>query len=543
MSNGKVSPKYSWSCDKKFLAASALSLGVFVGLGFVTFKWLQAESLLGESRSQNQELEAKITELELTQEQRKETRQENEHELKKKIEELEAGKKALASLIGSKNRGMRDMRQSVALIVESLQDVYAIKYESNNPVLQELENTSQRSAEVRKKWEEICTLLESEGGFEKEVALLRLRIAQSCMAAGQWQKADIAKINWEAAGLKERKADIMTRLYYGLAVAQMDAGKRKEAEESLQKCLNAASQIAEGSESMSYAQAMANMLQAKLQISDNPAVALKHYIAAIGHLRQVVVEVPNNVRLRCTFTQACMDGALMTAGGESAGWSEKLRNEAHGHAFWLVKNHPELELGHELCAENDIFMAEKKLRDGEIEAVEPYLQRAEKSLLEIGGNARLESSITGVRAFLQWDKGERETAAEMMARAISSMQEYSMRNPEDAEAKFRLASLLWERSAMRMSKSESIEDGRLAALKLADLVKQGAGRRESAARRMIAIIFGDIGHMAAESGQKEKAKQYFQSARDQWSYLSSKWGECDEYREGMRWCTSRLNSL
>lgn len=543
MSNGQVSPKYSWSCDKKFLAASVLTLGLFVGFGFVTFKWLQAESLLKDSISRKQELEGEISKLEKVQQERAETRVENEHDFEERIAELEAGKRALADLIGSKNRNLREMKHAVALIVDSMQDVYAIKYDVNNPVLQELENRSERSGEVRKKWADICDLLEKEDEFKKETSLLRLRIAQSYMAAGEWEKVDLSKVEWNVAGLEERKEAILTRLYYGIAEAQLAAGKRQLAGESVQKCLEAAAKVPEGTESQSYSLAMGNMLQAKLQISDNPAVALKHYIAAIGHLRQVVVDVPDNVRLRCAFTQACMDGALMTAGGESAGWSEKLRKEAHGHAYWLVKNHPELAMGHELCAENDILLAEQKLRGGEVELVEPFLQRAEQSLEEIGGGPVLESSIMGVRAFLLWDKGNREEASELMARAIASMQDYSLKNPENTEAKYRLASLLWERSAMRLNKADAIEDGRLAATKLAELVKQGAGRRESSARRMTAIIFGDIGHMASEAGQKEKARQYFQSARDQWSYLSSKWGDCDEYREGKRWCTSRLNNL
>lgn len=96
---------------------------------------------------------------------------------------------------------------------------------------------------------------------------------------------------------------------------------------------------------------------------------------------------------------------------------------------------------------------------------------------------------------------------------------------------------------MQIAPANSIADGQKAVQYLVKLVQQGAGKREASARRMIAIIYGDIGHQAYSSNQKAVAKQYFEQAKKQWDYLTKNWGQCDEYKEGERWCTWRINSL
>ncbi|SHK05453.1 hypothetical protein SAMN02745181_3140 [Rubritalea squalenifaciens DSM 18772] len=543
MSNDPVVPKYSWCCDKRSITVSVLALASAVGLVVVGENLLRRNVEVRDLVEERDQLKQELSELSEVNGSRLASLEQSEKELRKKVDDLEVGNQALTELVALKNRDLARIKEPVKTILESMQDVYAMKFEANNPVLRELENLSPRGQEIRDKWELICKELEKDIDFKRESSLLRLRIAQSYMAAGVWEKVDVSKVDWSQAGLVDRKADILARLYYGMALSQIEGGKREQAAASLAKCLEYANQMPADSEGKEYAQAMANMLQAKMQITEQPALALKHYVAAIGHLRKVVVDMPDNVSLRCTFSQACMDGALMTSGGESAGWSEKLRKEAHGHAYLLTQKHPELKLAHEICAENDILVAEQKLRDGETSVVEPLLQRAEKSLQKVGGNSILESSILGVRAFMAWDKGEREKAEQMMEKAVSNMRSYQAKHPEEVEAKYRLASLYWERSSMRNSSPQAIADGRLAAEQLAALINHGAGRREASARRMLAIIFGDIGHMAAEAGKSKEAKQYFSSARDQWSYLSAKWGDCDEYREGKRWCTSRINGL
>lgn len=509
---------------------------MLVGLCAGSVAYFQKDSELAEVVDERSGLEVEMHENEMS-------RRGQVKRLEGELEKMR-GEVIAANRLAEKARSeVEQWRAPMKETLDTVQDVYAMKVGANSQVLREMENHSARSVEILKKWEGLCELLSKRGGYAREVALLRVRMAEGYASAGILSKVDLVNIDWKAAGLEARAPDIATRVYFTATNGLLAAGKGDVALKYLDKCKVAAANIKSSEENKLYARAMISLLEGQLAVSKEPTVALKHYLSAIEDLRKVVVAMPKNVPMRMAFAQACMDGSMLTEVGENAGLGEKLRKEAHSHAYWLAKRNPEVKLPHILSAEIDIVLAEEQLRGGERGMVGPLLERAEASLKLAGGDVLLESAIKGVRAFIVWDLGKRKEAREMIDGAIERVERLTREEPANVDARYRLASLIWERSSMHVSPSDAIKDGRAAAVILIDLVRSGAGKREAGSRRMIAIIYGDIGHLAASVGENALAKQYFEQALGQWKYLMEKWGKSDEYEEGARYSAWRIKGL
>lgn len=433
-------------------------------------------------------------------------------------------------------------KKMVSQVLETTQDVYAIKMAVNKPVLAELESESGRAMEICERWEVLVDALGVEGGFTKEVALLKIRLAQTYAGEGMAEKINLEEIDWKAAEMEAKQADISMRIYYALTDRLLNDGKVEMAMEYLARCREFAAKLPADGYFKDYAEGGIHLLEAR-GLAKNPREAMDHYMKAIEKLRKVAVGLPGNLAFRCRFAEACLDGALIVPAGSSIGHAEKLRKEAHAHAYWLAKKHPELKIAHRINAYIDLEMAEEQLRGGQEGMVEPLLARAEESLEQAGGDVALTAGIAAVRSFMLWDRGQRAKAHTMMSSEIEKLRKYGAEHPKDVEVSYRLASLLWERSSMRADQGEALKDGHAAAQVLVELIKKGAGKRDAASRRVLAIIFGDIGHLALSAGQKDLAKQYFEQALAQWGALREKWGDSDEYAEGIRWCQKQLKEL
>ncbi|MFT5634442.1 MAG: hypothetical protein ACI9SQ_002179 [Rubritalea sp.] len=452
-------------------------------------------------------------------------------------------KKDLVDLNQQNNTEQQRWRVPLISSLDIAQDIYAMKWESNSGVLSDMENHSARTLIVCRKWEELCDKLSPFPELAPQVAKLRIRLAQAYSGLGLVSKIDLAKINWKAAQMEVQRPEIEARIWFSVASQFVRMDRLAEAQEYLDKAKTTLLQMTVTPDKATYFSAMMNLLDADISAITDPGKSLSFYIKASEDLAKVVTAVPTNTKLRTAFVQACLDGAMLSEGGTSAGQAEKLRKRAFKNINTLLTDNPKIEKPHLLYAEVKILEAEEMLREGEQRKASELLKVARTHIKKGGGSILLTAESDGSQAFIHWDHGERTKAMSIIDTAINKVTKFKETELTNPEADYRLASLYWVRSSMQIAPEDSITDGQKAVQYLIKLVQQGAGKREASARRMIAIIYGDIGHQAYTSNQKIVAKQYFEQAKEQWDYLTKNWGQCDEYKEGERWCTWRINSL
>lgn len=434
-------------------------------------------------------------------------------------------------------------KKPMSKVLGAVMDVYSMKLEARDPVFSEFEDTEGRDKYIQARWEELADELSLYEEYREEEALLRVRLLESYAEAGQWEKISPDKIDWTASGLEERRSDILSKVYFSMAMDQFANGARDMGQKSLQLCKQYTVQVKDDDLNALYTKSMIHLLEGRSMVADDPVKAMKSYQTAISGLDEVVAKLPASVMVRSEFAKACRDGAMISAEGNDVAWAEQLQKKARENAAWLVKKHPEVKLPHLMYAELDIAEAEEYVRQGRGAEVEPLLKRAEKSISAAGGDVLLQSAITGVRAFVLWDKGYITKAKEEVLTEIRKVGKVVNSQPRDIEARYRLSSLLWERSAMHADSSEALREALAAAEQLKVLLKNGAGAREASVRRMAALVLSDAGHLSVEKGDKKQAKQCFDEALHHWKYLRGKWGDCEEYREGERWCAHKIKRL
>ena len=452
-------------------------------------------------------------------------------------------KKDLANLNKQKIRAQQRWRAPLITSLDIAQDIYAMKWQSNSRVLNDMENHSARTLEVCEKWEKLCNKLAPYPELAPQVSKLRIRLAQAYSSLGIVNKIDLTQVDWKAAQLEEQKPEIEARIWFSVASQFTTAGNINSAKQYIDKAKEALQQMVSSPDKATYFSAMINLLEADILASSEPRKSLEFYLQASEDLEKIVTTLPANTKLRTAFIQACLDGAMLSEGGSSIGQSEKLRKRAFESINTLLTDNPKIEKPHLLYAEVKILEAEDMLREGEQYKASELLKLARSHIKQGGGSILLTAEVDSSQAFIHWDHGERTKAMAMIDSAINKVTKFKTSNPASTEADFQLASLHWVKSSMQITPTNSIKDGQIAVQHLVKLVQEGAGKREASARRMIAIIYGDIGHQAYTSKQKTVAKQYFEQAKIQWEYLTKNWGECDEYTEGTRWCKWRINSL
>ncbi len=442
-----------------------------------------------------------------------------------------------------KDIALQRWRAPLTASLDIAQDIYAIKWQQNSLLLNDLQNHSAKTNSICQKWEQLCTQLSSYPELYPQVAKIKIRLAQAYCSLGQINKINLADIDWKAAKLEKQQAEIQARIWFSVSSKLAQTGKLKQAQEHLEKAKQSIAKIDATPEKITYFSAMTHLLEADISATKKPAKSLQSYIKASDELAKLVTAVPTNTKLRTAFIQACMDGATLSEGSSSAGQAEKLRKRAFDNINNLLTNNPDIEKPHLLFAEVKILEAGKMLREGDHQKASQLLTIARTHIKEGGGSTLLTAEVDSSQAFIHWDHGERKKAMTLIDNAITKVTNLKETKPKNHDTEYRIASLLWVRSSMQTSPAKSITDGQNAVQHLVKLIQQGAGKREAAARRMIAIIYGDIGHQAFTSNQKNVAKQYFIQAKSQWDYLTKNWGECEEYTEGERWCNWRINSL
>ena len=430
--------------------------------------------------------------------------------------------------------------------LEISQDIYAMKWQENSQVLSAMENRSARVVDICQKWELLCERLEPYPEFAPQIAKLKIRLAQAYSGLGYVDRIHFDAIDWEISGMADKRSEIEAHAWYKIADSLVKAGKLEEAKKYAVLAKTAADTIKQDPEDpgkKDYYVAMTHLLEADLIASEDPEKAMQGYLLACEKLSEVMTTFPANGRVKSAFVQACIDGSNLGESATNAGNPEKLTKEAYKKILALMAKHPKLQQPKSHLAEAKIKEAEELIQGGDQEKAQQTIDEAKAIVKKAGGDVILSAAIDSTQAFIYWDHGQRTKAIDIVDNAITQVKKLQTDELRKQDAIYQLASLYWVRSSMQVQTGDAIQDGQTAVSYLVQLVQNGAGKREAAARRMIAIIYSDIGEQAYTTSQKSVAKQYFIQAKKQWEYLSKKWGATDEYKEGERWCSLRIKSL
>ncbi len=439
-------------------------------------------------------------------------------------------------------------QKALQQILDTSQAVFSLHWDAHLTELKDLEGTIQEPSyqQTLPLWQELADTLRDIPAFHQESAKLQLSIAQAQLTEGILPTQALETIPWEAAGLTKLRAEIQTRLYYTAAKLALEKKDHQHAKEYLTLSQTAIAKAPEASDiphQKDYTLAMLALLEAQLAEETQPSQALDHYLTAIEHLKAVTNAQPALVQLRSTLARSYINGSIHSAGRNKLTEKNQLLLAAAKEIQTLTKTHPKLKLPHKLKAELAIIRAQETIVSGEKEALTQHIKDLDTALKQIDDDELLAASSAGVRAFPLWERGKITAAVKLMDSSIQRLETLQKKEPNNTEVQYLLAVAYWERSAMRVSINDNLKDATKASKLLVNIVNQGAGKREASVRRTLALLYGDIGHIAAESDQKKIAKQYFKQSLEHWTYLHNNWDTGSEYSEGIRWCKQNIQKL
>jgi hypothetical protein len=434
-------------------------------------------------------------------------------------------------------------RSSWSSVVMLAQEIYALKTEARHGSLIDLKSEKAREEKIRKIWDEIADALKNYGEFQRESALIKLRVIQSQALSGNFHQHEVDSIDWKTAGMEQSQPMLLIQIYYKEAKNLLSKGREVEAVALLQTCRSLLTHIDPAAREQRYIHAMLTELSGDLHLRAQPKDAVKSYLMAIDKLRAEVNDMPASARLRNKLAQLCQNVSVLPSVDGDDDWLANLKQEAFKQASWLVKQDPQSKSAHLILAQLDIRTAEESLRHGELAKVDVLLKRSSQSLKLGGGDPVMQSWIEGMHAFMAWDKGYETAAMKLMDGQISTLASLVESDPSNAAACTRCAALLWVRSMMHPSVDNARSDELKALECLSSVLTGPASLQEISARRMSAMILCDLAEIEMDSGSKTKARDYLIRSEKLWGEMRLKWGVPDEDRVLVDWCSHQLKLL
>ncbi|MCP5537392.1 MAG: hypothetical protein H7A51_14315 [Akkermansiaceae bacterium] len=301
--------------------------------------------------------------------------------------------------------------------------------------------------------------------------------------------------------------------------------------------INAVMQIIDGS-----------MIQAK-----DPAKALEHFLLALKDLEGVHKALPDHVAVRSDLARFALHSASLAEGLNLLEDASQLRSKAAIHLRWLLEKNPNLKLAKVKLAEIEIMAAESDMRAGNDTQGAAKLTTAEKLLSGLSaddttpdGASMQIATAKGLRSVLLRDRGQTTHAAKSLDEAILLTERIVAAHPEASEPLYRLAVFHWQRGGLSGDAGDTageLTQGAKAADLMQQLLKSGAGKRDTELRRSLAYLYGDLGHTAYSKGKKADAIAFFKNATTMWQSLVTRNGKKEEYTEGLKWSQTRYREV
>ena len=368
------------------------------------------------------------------------------------------------------------------------------------------------------------------------------------------EQIDQAVLAWDKAGLDD--PSYKSRIARARLVAVMQSLDLKQDDltkkllPKAQKAIRSSTAPPDGSDTEARRiNAVMQIISGRMIQDTDPTKALEHFELALKDLKGIHAAIPEHTVIHTDLAKHALHSSKLADSLERVNDAARLRSEAATHLQWLIKNNPELSYAKVKLASIEILAAEADLRSGENNSSISKLKVAEKLLKGLtnkdtkpDGATFQRALASGLSAIILRDQGRTTQAAKNLDHAIELLEKIVKANPEEQEPAYRLAIFNWQCAGLAGSKgnhTKSMQLSENAADLMQQLLKQGAGNRETGLRRSLAYLYGDLGYTSAYRGKKASASKFFKQACDMWQSLIDRNGTKEEYTNALKWCKDR----
>ena len=264
-----------------------------------------------------------------------------------------------------------------------------------------------------------------------------------------------------------------------------------------------------------------------------------------------------NIIVRSDLARYTLEAANLSETLNRVDDASRLRGDAATALEKLLKMNPDVQLPKIQLAKIHIISATADVREGNDTEGAQKLAKAESLLAELPANdispdgaAMQIATAKGLRAVLLRDAGKNSDAQRTLNDAIQITNEIvAEQNKQESgsnEPLYRLAVLHWQLAGLvgdSGDTSAELRQGKKAADLMEDLLRKDAGKHDNAIRRGLGYLYGDLGHTAAQQGNKNAAATYFKNAATIWQSLITKYGKIEEYSDGLKWSQTRQQEM
>lgn len=482
-----------------------------------------------------------------------------------KTSKIEAQKVQATALAAQKIAETREKKHREQLISLGVANDHLLAWmmRDHSKDLPELQKSGNARDTLVAELQQFLKLTEENDQFQPVRARIMMQLAeleihnQNPSAADQLLDAAVAA--WAEAKLEEPgHAYRIARARLACLMLALDQKKKALAKKLLPKARHAAqSNSSHDTLENQRLKAVMLIIDGRMIESSDPAKALTYFQQAITAMKGLRRTLTENVIVRSDLSRYTLEAATLADSLNRVEDADRLRGEAASYLEALLKKAPHLELPKVQLAKIHIMAANAAIREGNDSAGEKQLAQAEQLLSKLGtgdtspeGASMQMAAAKGLRAVLLRDAGKTTEAQQKLKEAIQLTETIVAAQKGNTsianEPLYRLAVLHWQLAGLIGDRGDSAAEllqGKKAAGLMEDLLQKDAGEHDNAIRRGLGYLYGDLGHTAAQQGDKKEAAAYFNHAAIIWKSLITKYGKEEEYTDGLKWSQSRQREM
>lgn len=395
--------------------------------------------------------------------------------------------------------------------------------------------------------------VEMRPGLEKQTALLRLRIAEVLLAAGQHEKGEVALKEAAVLGADYLTAKQQVRANLRLFLLASEREVELNAEDLLRTEVLIEGSWDEGEDDRLRYTATLNLVKARQAESASAHQdALKIYGESLIGFEKLAKRYPETPALRMSLGRAYQEASLVSELDNDPDNTAKLRGNAAA-AFLKLASNPKTatpELKFQIAAaaaaqsvaawqSGRSFTAEKMAKEGvaKLSALQAQMPNDFRVATAL-------ASQQGIVATVMRDEGRSTAAALLLTRSINALEAGLKKESTNWNARYLLASLKWHLSGIRGQQGEAVEELRLGteARDQLRLILDAKARTPHPVRVKVSLAYlcGDLGHAADLGGKKSVGVSFLKESREMWGDVLENEPKSAEAREGLSWVKQRL---
>jgi len=285
--------------------------------------------------------------------------------------------------------------------------------------------------------------------------------------------------------------------------------------------------------------------QGHILLNEKPAAALPKFLKHVEHLRKLAKADDAPVSIKESYMNTCIDASLLCQAAGDKKKAAELNTEAREAAIMLETASPDSKDSVIAKSRLLLIQADNLFSEGNATAINKLLDQLKIDIVEADEDTKkiVTAAALGHKACLQYDKGLSTSARENIKLAVDSAKDVYDKDPNNIFVQYRYSILLWQHANLSRKKDDNLKLLNQSADVLHTALKQSTHYREYFFRELLAMIEGDLGHLAVQSNKNDTAKKHITNALKQWESINEQWGKSEEREEVIKWCKSNLQRL